>query len=198
MTARHARTISAPTLAAHTPDPVLLASIAAGDLSALAAIYDRYHADVFRFVARIARRRDAVDDIVQATFILLPKVAKSFDGRDSARAWLFGIALRLEARERRTAARLARMLASFGGILRGWGTPDPEHAAMGREEAAVFKVAFDRLSDKKREVFLLLEVEGITAEEASQVLGVPAATVRTRLFNAKKELREAMKREGAW
>jgi RNA polymerase sigma-70 factor (ECF subfamily) len=64
-------------------------------------------------------------------------------------------------------------------------------------ELARFVRALARLSAKKRAVFVLVELEGMTAEDAASALEIPAATARTRLFHARRELHEAMSEEGA-
>jgi RNA polymerase sigma-70 factor (ECF subfamily) len=71
---------------------------------------------------------------------------------------------------------------------------DPESILAGREEFAIFARALSKLGRKKREAFILIEIEGFTAEEAGRALGVPPATLRTRLFHARGELRAAMER----
>jgi RNA polymerase sigma-70 factor (ECF subfamily) len=75
-------------------------------------------------------------------------------------------------------------------------TRDPEREAMGSQEMGALERALAALSEKKRVVFVLVEVEGLTAEEAARALGIPAATARTRLFHARKELQAALQDEG--
>jgi len=69
---------------------------------------------------------------------------------------------------------------------------DPERSVASQEQVAIVERALGRLSDKKRAVFVLVEIEGLTAEEAGRALEIPAATVRTRLFHARRELLEAL------
>ncbi len=180
-----------------TPDAELVASVARGELGALGALFDRHQARVRRVLVRTGAGPDA-DDLVQATFLELPKIARSFDGRDSSAAWLCGVALRLAARRRRSLGRLLRSVAAFGRTTPRLDTVDPERDAAAREEMRVFARALERLAPKKREAFVLVEIEGLAAEEVAAALGVPAPTVRTRLHHARAELREAMKEGGAW
>jgi RNA polymerase sigma-70 factor (ECF subfamily) len=137
-----------------------------------------------------------VEDVVHTLFLKLPQIAPSYDGRPSCRGWLCGIAVRLAMRHRRGAGRFQRMLRSFAETVTGRAAGDPERRASDSEELAVFERALSHLSEKKRVVFVLVEVEGLTAEEAARALEIPAATARTRLFHARRELREAMDREG--
>ncbi len=173
-------------------DPELVRRVAAGDLGALGEIYDRYARDVWRAVRRALGDSADVEDVVHQTFLKLPGIAPSYDGRPSCRGWLCGIAVHLALRHRRGAGRFRRMLASFAQTVVTRTTLDPQRSAESLQEVAIVERALARLSEKKRAVFVLVELEGLTAEEAAQALHVPAATVRTRLFHARKELLAAL------
>jgi RNA polymerase sigma-70 factor (ECF subfamily) len=180
------------------PDAELLRRIAHADLTALGELFDRYHRDVRRAVARTLPNSNDVDDIVQATFLEVPRAAASFEGEGSCRPWLAGIAVRLSLRHRRGLGRWLRTLTSFGHTGPSASQLTPESETSDKQELAVFQRALARVSDKKRAAFVLVELEGLSAEEAGDALGVPAATIRTRLFHVRGELRDAMKRGGAW
>lgn len=179
-------------------DAVLLDAIAHGDLSALGEIYDRYHADVRRAVLRTLGAMSDVDDVVHATFLALPKIAASFvEGDGSCRAWLSGVAVNTALRHRRSASRFVRMLSSFATTQAHASSRDPEREASSRGDLRVLEGALARLAPKKRAAFVLVEMEGLSTEQTATALDIPVATVRTRLFHAKNELRAAMKRGGA-
>jgi RNA polymerase sigma-70 factor, ECF subfamily len=178
-------------------DAELLTEIARGNLPELGELYDRHHRDVWRVLRRTMVGDGDVDDLVQATFLALPKIAASFDGRESCRGWLCGIAVRLAARQRRGFGRWVRMLTSFRETARETQVPDPQSLASGREQLRALERALARLGAKKRDAFVLVELEGLSTEEAARALEVPAATIRTRLFHARAELARALKREGA-
>ena len=178
--------------ASRVGDAELLKQVAAGNLGALGEIYDRYSRDVWRAVRRSLGSSADVEDVVHAMFLKLPQIAPSYDGRASCKGWLCGIAVHLAMRHRRGAGRFHRMLTSFTETVTGRSGLDPERIAGSQEELAVLDRALSRLSDKKRAVFVLVEVEGLTAEEAGRALEIPPATVRTRLFHARRELLEAL------
>lgn len=186
---RHAR----PT---ETTDAELLADVAGGHLGALGELYDRYARDVWRAVRRSLPDRADVEDVVHATFLNLPRIAASYDGRASCRNWLCGIGVRLAMRHRRGVGRLQRTLVSFAHTLVGRKGGNPEQRASDNQELAVLNRALVRLSEKKRAVFVLVELEGLSIVEAGQALEIPAATARTRLFHARRELQLALQREG--
>ena len=177
-------------------DAEVLRKVAAGDLGALGEIYDRYARDVWRAVRRSLGDAADVEDVVHQMFLKLPQIAPSYDGRASCKGWLCGIAVHLAMRHRRGAGRFHRMLTSFTQTVTSRSSLDPERIAGGQEELAVLERALAALSDKKRAVFVLVELEGLTAEEAGRALEVPAATVRTRLFHARRELLEALQKGG--
>jgi RNA polymerase sigma-70 factor (ECF subfamily) len=178
------------------PEPItdapLLLAIERGDLGALGTLYDRHASSVWRVVRRVTNGASDVDDIVHATFLKVPRLAASFDGRASARGWLVGIAVRLALRHTRTLRRFTGMLKRFAHVTHDVNQLDPEVLAIGRAQLAVLERATSKLSPTKRAVFVLVEIEGFAPDEVARDLGVPAATVRTRLFHAKRELRKAL------
>ncbi|HEX3344124.1 MAG TPA: RNA polymerase sigma factor [Polyangiaceae bacterium] len=181
--------------AVDTSDAELLASVAGGHLGALGELYDRYARDVWRAVRRTLPSGADVDDVVHATFLNLPRIAPSFDGRASCRNWLCGIGVRLAVRHLRGAGRLRRMLGSFAHTLTGPRTSDPEQRASHNQALVALDRALARLSEKKRAVFVLVELEGLSAAEAAAALEIPAVTARTRLFHARRELQAALGEE---
>jgi RNA polymerase sigma-70 factor (ECF subfamily) len=175
-------------------DALLLADVASENVSALGVLFDRHHEQVERVLARAGGVAGfEIDDLVQQTFLEVLRIASTFDGRESAGAWLCGVALRLAARRRRSIARWLRMLTAFGRQRLDDDTLHPERVAVGRQELKRFADALRQLQPKKREAFALVELEGFTAEEAGRALSVNAATMRTRLFHARRELRDAMR-----
>jgi RNA polymerase sigma-70 factor (ECF subfamily) len=139
-----------------------------------------------------------VEDVVHATFLGVPRIAASYDGRTSCRNWLCGVAVHLAMRHRRGAGRFRRMLEAFAQTVVSRPSTDPERRASGNEELAVLDRALARLSEKKRAVFVLVEIEGLSADEAAKALEIPVATVRTRLFHARRELQGALQQGGVW
>jgi len=177
-------------------DADLVRSVAAGDLGALGELYDRYARDVWRAVHRSLPEGADAEDVVHSTFMKLPQIAASYDGRANCRNWLCGIGVRLALRHRRGVGRFRRMLDSFSHEVFGRSHGDPERRACGNEELAALEDALAGLSEKKRVVFVLIELEGLSPEDAAGALEIPAATVRTRLFGARRALQEALRKGG--
>ncbi len=173
-------------------DGELLARVAAGEYASLAPVYDRHHEAVARFVARALGGSHDVEDIVQETFLCAARKAASFDGRLGCRPWLLGIAARQILHVRRTFARLRGMLDRYRQLDAPTPPPDPHEGASLREEHWRLERAIGRLSESKRIVLLMAEIEEMSGEQISAALGIPVGTVWTRLHHARRELRHAL------
>lgn len=172
-------------------DQEALAALAGGDISALGTIYDRHRTSVVQFVARAVSNHADVEDVVHATFMTAMKAAGSFDGRESCRPWLLGIAGRLVQRRRRTLLRFAR---AMGELM--WHETrtavDPAHQLGARDLVGRVSTGLQRLTEAKRVVLLLAEVENLSCHEIARALEIPVGTVWTRLHHARKELSQLL------
>ena len=154
-------------------------------------LYDRYDRDVRRVVARFGVQATEVDDIVQATFLDVLRAAANYDGRANAKAWLIGLSVMQVRRNRRSLSRIAARAAAWA-LEPSPKSPTPEDTAATNELAARARRALDALPAKKREVVVLVTIEGLSGEEAAALLGIPVATVWTRLHHARRTLNEAV------
>lgn len=178
-------------------DAELLLSIASGDLSDLGRLFDRHQEDVRRLLVRLGTPAFDIDDLVQETFLDVPRASRRFRPDASVRPWLLGLATIVVRRRRRS---LVRMLAH----LRRWArepaarqAPTPADDFEAKAEAMRAQVALKALSRKKREAFVLVALEGLTCAEAAEILGAPVATIWTRIHYARAELRELLEEEEA-
>ncbi len=172
-------------------DAELLARVAGGDIEALGKIYDRHHPSVLRFISRVSAHTADAEDVLHATFLTVAKIAGTYDGRVSCRPWLMGIAVRTMQQRRRGAARFARMLTGFARWSSG-AHHDPRPVLEARGELDAVARALSEMSEAKRVVLLMAEVEGVPCEEIARALGIPIGTVWTRLHAARRELRGAL------
>lgn len=148
------------------------------DTTDLAVIFRQNHDFVWRTLYHFGLPRAAVDDAVQDVFLVVHRRLPDFDPRGSIRNWLYGIARRVASEHRRGANRAGRRLELV---------PDPDtHPAKDRdlhraEAADEVRQFLDTLDEQKREVFVLSAVEGMTAFEIADVLGVKVDTVYGRI-----------------
>ena len=173
-------------------DAQLLHRVTLGDLGGLGVLFDRYHGDVLRYVGRLGVSPGDADDLVQLTFLDVMRAAQSFDGRSSARAWLFGLATMVVRRHRTSLGRLATRLLAWAREPQPESNESPVEQLARHQDAAHAHRALERLSAKKQEVFVLVVLENATGEEAARALGIPVATVWTRLHHARRELRQLL------
>lgn len=172
-------------------DAEIFARIHQGDTGALGLLFDRYDRDVRRVIARLGVPPADVDDLVQATFLEVLSCAERYDGRDSGKPWLIGLAVMMVRRHRRSLARMATRLAHWASFPSAR-SETPEESAQAIQATDRAQRALDRLSPKKREAFVLLALEGLSGEDAAKSVGVPLQTVWTRLHHARRELRAAL------
>ena len=173
-------------------DAELMKGAREGDLGSIGELYDRHARHVWR-VARRSLDDMAAEDVVHQLFLKLPELARSYDGRPRCAGWLCGIAIRLAIRQRRGAGRFGRILAAFSHTVSDRSTRTPEGEAMTRQRLSHLEGALEKLSEKNRVVFVLVELEDLSSEEVAELLQIPAGTVRRRLFQARKELSARLK-----
>ena len=180
--------------AASPTDGEALSALARGEISALGVLYDRHRTAIFQFVARATGNAEDVEDLVHATFVTATKAASSFDGRDSCRPWLVGIAGKLVHRRRRSLFRFGRALSELT-LREGQRSVDPAHQLGARDDVARVAAALQKMTEAKRLVLLLAEVESLGCQQIADALEIPIGTVWTRLHHARKELRELLQEE---
>jgi RNA polymerase sigma-70 factor (ECF subfamily) len=171
-------------------DRALVSAVADGDPVALGALYDRYHLDVYRFVARLARPDDA-DDFVQMTFLEAHRSAPRFRGDAAVKTWLFGIAANLVRTQFRREQRARRAHDSLEAMPKRPPT-DPGEAVTRDRQQKWFDAAIERLSPALREAYVLCVVEELPGKEAAQALGIREASLWRRLHDARDALRAAI------
>jgi RNA polymerase sigma-70 factor (ECF subfamily) len=175
------------------PDAELLSKIAGGDLHALGVLFDRYEATVKRYIGRLSVPAAEVDDLVQLTFLDVPGAAARFDARCSFKSWLLGLASIVVRRHRRSAFRMAARLRAWASDPSSLPSSVPVEAFEQREAAARAMQALEKLSYRKREVFVMMVLENVSGEDAARALGIPVATVWTRMHHARRDLRHLLR-----
>lgn len=175
-------------------DAELFTAMSIGNLTALGVLYDRHHSSVRRFVLRASDGSQDTEDIVHDVFLTASRVAGTYDDRADSRPFLLGIAANIVRSRRQKQARWRLALGLLEGALTGVFRRTPEDGASETEQLHLLNTGLARLSEEKRLVLVMIEMEELSGEEVATALGIPVATVWTRLHYARAELREHMKR----
>jgi RNA polymerase sigma-70 factor (ECF subfamily) len=175
-------------------EPALLEDLRAGELAALAVAFDRWHQRVRVLARRLLSDPAAAEDVVQDVFTALPRAVRRFRGDADLETFLLGIAVKGVRRHRRAALRRRKALERLR-TAESRGPIDPEQDAYRRELGARLAAALDKLPLPQRVAFVLCEVEELTAGQAAAIADAPEATIRTRLFHARRRLRDLLAQE---
>jgi len=176
-----------------TTESDLVAGLREGDRDAVEAAYIAHHAAIRAFARRLVGDDASAEDIVHETFVALPRAIRRFRGEGSLRAFLIGVAINHSRRHVRSAMRRRRAterLAERDELLPK--TVDATEQLITKQMAGKLWAALDDLPLDQRIVFVLCEAEQRTSVEVAAIVGAPEGTVRTRLFHAKRKLREAL------
>jgi RNA polymerase sigma-70 factor (ECF subfamily) len=166
-----------------------------GDPDALGAAYDRHHVALRAFARRLVGDQSAAEDLVQEVFVTLPSAIHRLTDASALGSFLISIAINHARHHLRAAARRRSALERLGREERV-GPSHPDDLAARGELATALVRALDRLPLEQRVAFVLLEVEERSSSDAAAIVGVPEATMRTRLFHARRRLREHLAAEG--
>jgi RNA polymerase sigma-70 factor (ECF subfamily) len=171
-----------------------LASLAsAGDDSAFATLVTRFHPAVFRWALTFSRDPDEAEDIVQEVFVRAHRRLDQYRSDGSLDAWLYRITRRTATQMRRTRNRRGRLALSTGARpTRDVYTTDPGGRVDRQRAAVVIHELFEKLPQRQREIFDLVDLQGLSPAEAAERIGMKPVSVRANLFKARKTIRESL------
>jgi RNA polymerase sigma-70 factor, ECF subfamily len=177
-----------------TSDEVLIAKIAQGDRLAMEALFARYRVRVFRFVLRMVRNDATAEDLNGDVFLDVWRQAGTFEGRSAVSTWIFSIARykALTVLQRRPEEELD---VERAGTIEDQ-ADDPEVTLAKKDKAAVLRQCLVKLSAEHREIVNLVYYQQKSVEEVAGIVGIPEATVKTRMFYARKKLSELLNEQG--
>lgn len=160
--------------------------------------FERLYAATYRKVLAYARRRTPntmdADDLVASTFLVAWRRFEEVTAADNPVAWLYGVAHRTLANQRRSSARAAR-LSERTRLELPTSQPSAAQATVEANEALDrVLTALVTLSQRDQEVLRLAAFEELTNPEIATVLGIPLTLVRSRLFRARRRLQNAFTR----
>jgi RNA polymerase sigma-70 factor (ECF subfamily) len=177
-------------------DHALVARLREGDRAAVEEAYRAHHVAIRGFARRLIGDTASAEDIVHEAFVALPRAIRRFRGEGTLRAFLIGVAANHSRRHVRSAMRRRRAterLAAHEELQAR--EVDATDQVSTKQLAGKLWAALDELPLDQRIAFVLCEAEQRTSVEVAQIVGAPEGTVRTRLFHAKRKLRELLQVE---
>ena len=193
----------------------LVEALVRGDEAAFVALVDRYHASMVRVAARFVPNPAVAEEVAQETWVGLLNGIDRFAGRSSLKTWLFTILVN-QARRRGTAEHRSVPFSALGGDhddelgpsvepdrffpaghpdaghwaaeLADW-APTVEDALLSAEVDVLIRRAVDALTPGVREVITLRDLEGWSADEVCNVLGISDTNQRVRLHRGRSRVR---------
>lgn len=160
------------------------------DSAEFGALYAAHFAAVWRTLKRLGVHSGFVDDAAQEVFVTAFRRWGDFEGRSTARTWLLGIAVRVASDAR-------RKQRPTEAVSEAWATPasGPEAEAAARESVRQVERLLAELPPDRREVLVLVDVEGYSMPEVAEATGVNLNTLYTRLRAARQQFEALVQRE---
>jgi RNA polymerase sigma-70 factor, ECF subfamily len=174
---------------------------AARDRSAIAHVITVNNQRMFRTAWSILKNRTEAEEAVQSAYLSAFTNIGAFEGRSALSTWLTRIVLnealgRRRAEERRRShleEKGVAVLETYRETLMRGSEPDAPDVSVAREQIRkLLEQAVGDLPDLFRTVFILREIEGMSSEETASTLDLPVATVKTRLFRARRQLQQTL------
>jgi len=161
-----------------TSDEALMLEFQGGSRAAFEELFARYHKPLFGFFGRRLNSLERAEDLTQETFLAVIRAASRYEPRALVRTFLYGIAFKLLAAERR--------LLTSGKL--GQSAPEPQTGGT-PERVLWVRQAIEKLDATDREILMLREFEQLSYSDISELLRIPVNTVRSRLFRSRLALK---------
>ena len=172
----------------------LVALVAMEDTRAFEALYRAYHPRLRRFLRGMVRQANLVDEVLDDTMLVAWRKAHTFDATSRVSTWLFAIAYRQALKALRRV---------------DWAMPDPaedppaprdaepDHELAHAQLRARLDAVMAQLSPEHRAVIELTYFQGHSCREIADIVGCPVATVKTRMFYARRHMKDLLGDVGA-
>ncbi|HEX2367726.1 MAG TPA: RNA polymerase sigma factor [Acidimicrobiia bacterium] len=164
----------------YEPDPATIRAAMGGDIAAFEELVRGLQAQVWRYLRHLLGDDDLAEDVTQETFIRVYRRLRTFRFRSKFSTWVFQVARNAGIDAIRSRARLLRLTEQAGAVTR--------QSVSGPEATSELRAAVDSLPVRLREALLTVEILGLRYREASQVLGIPEGTVKSRVHHARQRL----------
>jgi RNA polymerase sigma-70 factor (ECF subfamily) len=170
-----------------SPDEgTLVKRVAGGDDGAFEALYRCYYPRLRRFLERVTRRPQLVEEVLNDTMLVVWRKANTYNLRSKVSTWIFGIAFR---RALKAMKRVDEPVDFDADSDVDVVSPGPESAMQQVELRAMLNRALSALSPEHRAVLELTYYEGHSCREIADIMGCPVDTVKTRMFHARRRLK---------
>jgi RNA polymerase sigma-70 factor, ECF subfamily len=183
-------------------DAALIERCRAGDVAAFEPLVEKYRQRVWRLAYNMLRDREEAWDVAQEAFIRAYQALPSFRGQSAFYTWLYRIVMNVAADRARSRGARGRAFGTERVPEEDWdrvlpdqnpGDEAPDAAAARREQRRKIEAALGTLPEHHRRIVVLSDLEGLSYREIADTLEIPMGTVMSRLHNARKRLRDALK-----
>jgi RNA polymerase sigma factor (sigma-70 family) len=178
-------------------DLLLLRQIARKDRGAFESLYSLYYRRLFSYLFKLTRRAEMVEEVLNDVMLVIWLKAETFDARSQASTWIFGIAYHKAMKalgQRRPAEQQGERLENEA--YEPIDSEEPEGLLVRRELATTLGRALLALSPEQRSVVELTYYYGLPYQEIAEIMGCPVNTVKTRMFHARRRLRDLLPEMG--
>ena len=175
-------------------DETLISLIADGDKRAMQVLYARHNVKVYRFILRLTGNQSLAEDLVSEVFLDVWRQAEGFESKSQVSTWLLAIARykALSALRRRTDEHLDDQMAAAIEDT----ADNPETIVGTKDRNTIVQKCLTQLSPAHREVIDLVYYHEKSVDEVARIVGVPPATVKTRMFYARNKMADLLKQAG--
>lgn len=167
-----------------------------GAASDFVALYRTHFAFVWRSLRRLGVDEHSLDDAAQEVFLTAHRRLPEFEGRSTVKTWLFGILLNAARHHRRARARRP-VHEPLGDAMADPGGPGPHESAVRAQARVVLHAFLDGLDDDLRAVFVMSELEQMTAPEVAAATGANVNTVSSRIRAVRAQFEQMVARRRA-
>ncbi len=185
-------------------DNALLEGLRKGSEEAVEALFDRFHSKVFHLAMSILKNPSDAEEATQDVFMTVIQKADTFKGNSALYSWIYRICvnaclMRLRGKRRSETVSIEEFMPVFtedgmhANPVDDW-SRQVERRMLNKELGEVIRKHTDSLSEKYRVVFVLSDIEGLSNEETSEILGLSVPAVKSRLHRARLYLRERLER----
>jgi len=175
-------------------DRELLLGARAGNARSIDALLARHEQQIYRFGLRMCGNEDDARDVLQETLLATFRGLHEFRGEAQLSTWLYQIARSFCLKGRRRGAGESQVVPIEKREAQSIPAPEatPDARAHAREMGELLQAAILSMPESQREIVILRDVEGLSAEEAAQVIGIEVGALKSRLHRARAELRERL------